>query len=193
MNASIDGLAVELGSALSPELREALLISFRALVAFLAAWLVVRLGSKRFLGKYATFDIILGIIVGSTFSRAINGKAPLIATALAGLVLIGLHWLFSVLTFHFPVIDRLVKGNAQTLVEQGNVQWPAMRANHLDEHDLHEAIRARGKQEDVRQVELAVFERNGEISIIPRRKGEPRVVTIEVAEGVQRVRLEISG
>ncbi len=48
-------------------------MGLRAAVIYIAALIMVRLsGDRRFIGKYAAFDVILSIIFGSTLSRAIN-------------------------------------------------------------------------------------------------------------------------
>jgi uncharacterized membrane protein YcaP (DUF421 family) len=49
----------------------------------------VRLGSKRFLGQTSAFDTIVGIMLGSIMSRAINSSAPFFPTLIAGVVLVG--------------------------------------------------------------------------------------------------------
>src|SRR5690606_41879954 len=56
----------------------------RAGVVYAATLLVVRLGSKRLMGRATAFDIILGIMIGSVMSRAINGSAGVGATLAAG-------------------------------------------------------------------------------------------------------------
>lgn len=43
------------------------------------------------------------------------------------------------------------------------------------------------------QVQEARFERNGDISVLEKKGKEPKVVEVAVREGVQVVRIEISG
>ncbi|HEU5249042.1 MAG TPA: YetF domain-containing protein [Thermoanaerobaculia bacterium] len=84
----------------------------------------------------------------------------------------------------------LLKGNARPLVRDGHILWEEMRRNHISEGDLLEMLRLRGRLADPREVGQACLERNGEISAIPLR-GEPRIVDVEIRDGVQMVRLEI--
>jgi uncharacterized membrane protein YcaP (DUF421 family) len=55
-------------------------VSLRALIMFIAALIIVRLGSKRFLARKTAFDFILAFMLGSMLSRAINGSAELLPT-----------------------------------------------------------------------------------------------------------------
>jgi uncharacterized membrane protein YcaP (DUF421 family) len=142
----------------------------RTVIVFFAALLIVRIGHKRFLGRYTPFDIVLGFIIGSTFSRAINGKAPLFESIAASFVLVGLHWILASITYRYKILDVVVKGKVRKLVENGEVLQDAMAESHITEGDLHEALRIQGKVTDVTEAGLAILERNGEISVIPIRK-----------------------
>lgn len=72
-------------------------IALRAAIIYITAVILVRLGDKRFMGKNTAFDVILGIILGSVLSRTITGNAPFLATVGAGVLLVALHWIFSVI------------------------------------------------------------------------------------------------
>jgi uncharacterized membrane protein YcaP (DUF421 family) len=84
-----------------------------------------------------------------------------------------------------------VKGHPSQLVKDGQIDWDAMRRHDITLDDLKESMRLTLKSEDVAQVQSATLERNGNVSFQTKAK-EPRIVEIEVKEGVQRVRLEIS-
>lgn len=66
-----------------------------------------------------------------------------------------------------------------------------MRGSSLSRRDLEEAMRQEGMKPDTSRIALAYLERDGSISIVPR-KGEPRVVEIRVADGVQTARIELT-
>lgn len=146
-------------------------MSLRAFVVFVLAIGMIRIGNKRFMGKNAALDVLLGIVFGSMVSRAITGNAPFLPTLVASLVLVLLHWLMSAIAFRSKGFGTLVKGRDSTLVRDGEIQWEAMRKAHLTEHDLQEALRNSGKQPDVSQVASAHLERNGDVSIIMRDSG----------------------
>jgi uncharacterized membrane protein YcaP (DUF421 family) len=146
-------------------------MSLRALVVFVLAIAMIRVANKRFMGKNAALDVLLGIVFGSMVSRAITGNAPFLPTLAASFVLVLLHWIMSAIAFRSKAFGTLVKGHDSTLVRDGEIQWEAMRKAHLTEHDLREAIRNSGERPDVSQVESAHLERNGDVSVIMRKPG----------------------
>lgn len=160
-----------------------------AIYAFTLA--VVRLGSKRFLGKATAFDVILGIMIGSVMSRGINGSAGLVPTLVSGAVLIALHALFASLAYRTDWFGNVVKGKPVLLIDEGQVRTEAMRSTSLSENDLAEALRLQGKKPDPSSIERAYLERNGNISVITREE-PPRILEVTVADGVQTVRIELS-
>ena len=166
-------------------------MALRAVVVYVAAVAMVRVGEKRFMGKNTAFDVILGIVFGSVLSRAVTGNAPFFPTLGAGFALVCLHWAFAALAFHSDRFGSLVKGRERVLVRNGEVQRDNMRKSHISEKDLREALRVHGKITDPAEAESAHFERSGDISVIPGRR-EPRVLEIRVEKGVQTVRVELA-
>ena len=143
-------------------------MALRAVVVFVLSIAMLKVGDKRFMGKSTALDVFLGIVFGSTVSRAITGNAPFFPALAAGLTLVLLHWLFAAVAFRSHGFGKLVKGQSRLLVRDGEVQWDAMRKSHVTTHDLEEALRREGEEPDVERVKAAHLERNGDISIITR-------------------------
>ena len=162
----------------------------RALIVYGAALLLVRLGDTRFLGKSTAFDVILGIILGSVLSRAINGDAPLLPTVVASAVLVGLHWTFAHLAVRSARLGTLVKGHAHLLVRDGVAERAAMARSAITEADLAEGLRSHGRAPALAGVAAAHLERSGAISVIPARRA-PVVLEVAVADGVQTVHIRL--
>ena len=142
-------------------------MGIRGILIFVLALLMVRYGDKRIFGKSAAFDIVLGIILGSILSRAITGNSPFLQTTFTAMLLVALHWLLSVLSFHFRWFGKMVKGEETLLVKDGQWQKDCMENCRISEHDILEACRQNGKVEKLEQVKAAYFERSGNISVIP--------------------------
>ena len=140
--------------------------SLRALVVFLVATAMIRLGNKRFIGKSTAMDVMLGIVFGSVVSRGISGTAPFFPTLAAGATLIAAHWLVSAIGFRSHAFGMLFKGHETLLVRDGQIDRAAMKKSHITEHDLEEALRVHGKPPNVHEIKMAHLERNGDISIL---------------------------
>ena len=140
-------------------------MGLRAAIIYLAALIMVRIaGDRRFIGKYAAFDVILSIIFGSTLSRAINGTSAFFETIFAGFVLVGMHWLFSAISFHFPELENKIKGRSPNIIKDGRLCHKTMRGCHITQEDLTSALRLQCQTDKLDQVEKACLERNGDIS-----------------------------
>jgi uncharacterized membrane protein YcaP (DUF421 family) len=165
-------------------------MAIRAIIVYIVAVLFVRIGRRRFLARPSSFDLVLALMLGSVVSRAITGNAPFLPTLGAGLVLIGLHYVFSLITFYSSLFGGWIKGHPVILIRDGEIQWPEMRRSHLTERDLLSAIRRNAQLMSPRQAKLAILERNGEISVIPKER-PPQEVEVAVKEGVQTIKIEI--
>jgi uncharacterized membrane protein YcaP (DUF421 family) len=159
----------------------------RAVVVYTAGYLIVRTIKARFLGKNSVFDVVLGFILGSMLSRAINGQAPLFETIVGGALLVALHEALSAIGARWHGFSQLTKGEARELVREGEADWEEVRRQRLSPQDLEEHLRMHGGVSRVEDVSSARLERNGAVSVIPRRR--ERVVDVQVAAGVQTVRI----
>lgn len=162
----------------------------RAVVVYIIALILVRLGKKRVLATPSPFDLILILILGSVISRAITGAVPFFPTLAAAMTLVLLHTVFSYITFYSTRVGALIKGRPLVLIKDGKIQWDKMRQTQLTERDLLSALRRNAQVLDPGEVKMAILERNGEISVI-RRKRALDAVEIKVQDGVQTVKLEI--
>ncbi len=166
-------------------------VLLRALIIYLVALAIIRFGKKRLLGQNSAFDVILGVVIGSMFSRTIHSQVPFVGSILAALALVILHGFFAFVAVRRKGFGNVVKGHPSQLVKDGQIDWDAMRRHDITLDDLKESMRLTLKSEDVAQVQSATLERNGNVSFQTKAR-EPRIVEIDVKEGVQRVRLEIS-
>ena len=164
-------LNVLLGLNLQPEEINAAQMAVRAMVIFVAAILMVRLGHKRFMGHNTTIDVLLGIIMGSILSRAITGNAPFFPTLAAGLALISIHWLFAALAYRWRLFNIFAMGRERCLIRDGECKTDEMRKSHIMEYDLQEALRHKGEHSDIKKIDTAYLERNGKINVIVKKAG----------------------
>lgn len=162
--------------------------ALRTVIVYIVTIAMVRIGQKRFLGKSTAFDIIVGFILGSLISTAINSQVPFFPTLLAGFVLVGLHWLFAVITFKSDTLDTFLKGKSSQLIENGEIRWDALKKSDITSEDLLQEIRTVGQTEDLRSIKKAFFERSGDISVIKFDR-QPRILEVKVEEGVQIIRI----
>lgn len=145
-------------------------MAMRAIVVYLAAIVLVRVGEKRFLGKFAALDVILGFMLGTVLAGAITGNSGFFETILgAALILVLMHWFFATLAYRSERIAGLLKGTDHLLVRNGEIRWDAMQASHITEKDLMMALRSSASITDLDKVAEMRLERNGDVSVIERQ------------------------
>jgi len=178
------------GFGVEPGQLSVLQLVVRAILIYMAGLAIIRFANDRFVGKRAAFDIILGFILGSLLSRAINGSGPLLGTLTAAGALLAVHWILAALGIRFRALANLIKGKPLLLVENGRIRPREMRASNIGVDDLEEALRLRGQVADVSAVVEARIERSGDISVVPGT-APPRVIEVGVESGVKTVRIEL--
>ena len=143
-------------------------ISLRGVIVFVSALVIVRCGDRRFLSQKTAFDAVLGFILASMLARAVNGTAAFFPTLGGGFVLVMLHRALAYWSRRSHPFGLLIKGRSDVIVRDGKLDETLARHNRLSEHDLLEDFRLNGNVRDMREVALAVFERNGHVSVVRR-------------------------
>lgn len=162
----------------------------RTIVIYTVALLIIRIGKRRFMGGYTTFDILLGFIVGSILSRAITGAIRFVDMIIVISVLVGIHWIIAVISFKSERFGNLIKNTARKLVVDGEIQKEEMRKSKIGENDLMQALHEKGRVESLDEVKTAYLERDGNITVIPN-DCKPHLVEVNVEEGVQTIKISI--
>ncbi len=160
------------GLSLSAHELHARHVAWRTVVVFAFGVMIVRWANRRLLGRNAGFDVLLGVLIGSVLSRAINGGAPFGPTLLAGALLIALHHLLSAAATRWHGFSRLLKGSPQVLVRDGRIAADALVRCQLSHEDLKEELRLQGHTPNPREIAEARLERTGRISVVPHPSKE---------------------
>jgi uncharacterized membrane protein YcaP (DUF421 family) len=140
-------------------------MSIRGTLIFFYALFLIRFGGTRIFGKGSSFDIVVGVILGSILSRALTANARFFPTLAAAGTLVLLHLLLSRLSLKSKRLGHLIKGVEVKLIEDGKILREGMNKTDMTEHDLMEALRLKNT-ESVRHIKSAFMERNGKVSVI---------------------------
>jgi uncharacterized membrane protein YcaP (DUF421 family) len=143
---------------------------FRALALYLVLLLVLRASGKRSLAQITTFDFVLVLILGESTQQALIGDDFSITTGILLIAsLIGIDMTLAFLKQKAPRVDRWLEGLPLVIVEHGQPLHDRMARSRVDEEDVLAAARERQGLQRMEQIEYAVLERSGGISIVPRK------------------------
>jgi len=142
----------------------------RAVVAFFVALLLIRFSGRRSFGQMSPFDACVTVLLGAVLSRGVVGASPFLGTVAACAAMVAIHRLLGMASVLWPVVDRILNGEPRQLVRNGTVNPESMRKALVSARDLEEAVRKKTGNESLEDVQRAILERNGEITVIPMEK-----------------------
>lgn len=138
----------------------------RALAIFLIALALIRISGRRSFGQRSPFDACTTVLLGAILSRAVVGASPFFSVVAAATTLVVMHRLIALANLRWPAFERIVNGTERELVHHGRRDPQAMRAALISEKDLEEAVRKKLGNAQLGEIERAVLERDGEITVV---------------------------
>lgn len=142
----------------------------RATAIYALVMVLVRVSGKRAVGQFTPFDLVLLILIGNAVQNGINGgDNSLTGAAIMATTLIALNYAVAFVTSRSRRAERLVEGEPVVLARDGKVFAHVLRRELVSQSDFREALRM-NSIEDVAEVELALLETNGHISVVPRKR-----------------------
>jgi uncharacterized membrane protein YcaP (DUF421 family) len=142
-------------------------ILLRTTAVYLVILVGLRLAGKRELGQMTVFDLVLLLLIANAVQNAMVGEDTSLAGGLwAAAILLLLNMGLAHLRVRWPRLCHLVEGSPTLLVLHGKPILEHLRQEGLDEEMLETALREHGLAE-LKDVEMAVLEIDGSISVIP--------------------------
>ncbi len=142
-------------------------IVIRTVLIYLTILIGLRLAGKREIGQMTVFDLVVLLLIANAVQNAMLGPdTSLVGGILAAAVLLGLNSIVARLRLRWPRLRRLVEGTPTILILHGELIPQHLHREGLDEETLLTALREHGISE-IGEVEMAVLEIDGSISVVP--------------------------
>ena len=143
----------------------------RAAAVYLFLLVLFRIAGKRTLSDVTTFDVVLLLIISEATQQALLGEDFSITNAfLIILTLVGIDIALSLWVQRRPWLSKWMEGMPLVIVEHGQPLHERMKRVRVSEDEILTAARERRGLARMDQIEYAVLERSGGISIIPRQE-----------------------
>ena len=141
----------------------------RAAVVYLALLLLFRIVGKRTLAETGVFDFVLLLIIAEATQQAmIDDDNSMTNAFLIIVTLLALNIGFSILKQRSSFVDRLIDDVPVLIVVDGNPLKDRMDRARVDERDILQAARETQGLARLDQIQYAVLERDGAISVVPK-------------------------
>jgi uncharacterized membrane protein YcaP (DUF421 family) len=143
----------------------------RGLAVFAVLLLIFRISGKRTLHQTTTFDFVLILIISETVQQAmIDNDNSLTNAFVLVCTLVGVNIGLSLLKRRYPRVNKLLEGTPVVVIENGTMHHDRMAKERIDREDVLHAAREQHGLRNMDEIESAVLERNGTLSIIPKKQ-----------------------
>lgn len=154
-------------------INELLNVVFRALLSLVALFFVTKLIGKKQVSQLSLFDYVIGISIGNFAAEmTINLESEEVYGIVAVLIFGFIAYLVSILTMKSIKLRRFFMGTPTIMIEHGKLIYESFNKVRYDINDLLEQCRINGYY-DISDIEYAIVEANGELSILPNEKNRP--------------------
>ena len=143
---------------------------FRAVATYLFVWLIFRIAGKRSLAQITTFDAVLILIISETTQAAlIDNDNSLTNACLLILTMVGLDILFSYVKEWWPAVEKIMDGAPLVILDDRGMNDERMKKERVDKQDILHAARELQGVANLEQIEYAILEQSGGITIIKKK------------------------
>lgn len=155
------------------DIMECLSIVPRSIFSLITLFLVTRLIGKKQVSELSLFDYVIGISIGNfTAEMTMNLDGQYLNGVVAIIVFGFVSYLVSIVTMKSITLRRIIIGTPTLIVQNGKLIEKNLRAVKIDVNDFLEQCRSNGYF-DIQEIEYAIMEANGKISILPKPEYKP--------------------
>ena len=141
----------------------------RTIVVYVFLLIGLRLAGKRELGQFNPFDLVVLLLLSNTLQNAIIGNDNSLAGGLLGAaVLLAINYAVVRFLYRHPTIERLVEGDPDVLVRDGEAIQHRMERELITRDQLEAAARRQGI-DSLDRVRECRLETGGALTFIERR------------------------
>lgn len=151
-----------------------LLLSYvRTIILYLVLILVIRLMGKRQVGQMEPSEFVVTMLVANLAAIPMqDGGIPLFSGLVPILTVLGVELVLSAAAVWSVGFRRLLCGKPVILIENGHILQQALRATRVTADELTGHLREKGIL-DLRTVQYAILETDGNLSVFPYPKDAP--------------------
>ena len=145
----------------------------RTIILYLTMIVVIRLMGKRQIGQMEPSEFVVSMMVANlaTIPMEDDGIA-LFAGLVPILTILGAELILSYLNLKNSRIRKLLCGKPVILIENGNILQQSLRKTRISLDELTGHLREKDVL-DIRSVQYAILETNGNLSVFPYPKEKP--------------------
>ncbi len=143
-------------------------IVIRAVIIYLFVILAIRLFGKKELAQLSVIDLVFILLISNSVQASmVGGDTTLWGGMIAATALFFINYLLKLLLFKSKTISEIVQGKPLMLIYRGEVIHAHLEQAKITMEELEAAVREHGV-ESVRNIDLAILEVDGNISVLSK-------------------------
>lgn len=158
-----------------------LTVIIRAILIFLVLLIVIRMMGKRQIGEMEPFELAITLVIAELACIPMADKSiPLTFGIISILTMYVIHQVIILLSKRNRKFQDVISGTPIIVIDKNGVRLDALQSMNMQMNDLLQAMRAAGYF-SVDQLAYAIFETNGQLSVIPYpQQEEPQNASLPV-------------
>lgn len=141
-------------------------IVFSSISIYIFIIAAIRISGKKELAQLSVIDLVFILLISNAVQNAMVGSdTSLLGGMVAAAALFLVNYLFKYLIYKFPSLGTIVQGHSLMLIYKGKIIDENIKKAQITMDELEETIREHGVS-DIQEVNLAVLEIDGNISVI---------------------------
>lgn len=150
-----------------------LVVFVRTFILYTVVVVTMRLMGKRQIGQLEPYELVIAILIAELAAVPMEDKdIPLINGIIPIITLLFLQVLISYLSLKWLWFRHLMDGTPNVIIENGKIQEKAMYQARYNLDELLEHLRVQGYA-NIHEVEYAILETSGDLSVIPKSQKRP--------------------
>ena len=168
----------------------------RAIIIYVVIIIAVRLMGKRQVGELKPHELVITILISAIAVIPLEENSMPLANCLVPILLfVSLEIIMSVISMKSLWFRNLLQGRPIFIIRQGKLDQKKLKQLRLTMDDVVDALRQKDVF-DISQVEDAVIETNGSMSVLPKAEYQPITasdINLSVKEKGMPVAIVIDG
>lgn len=147
-------------------------VALAALLSLAVLFVLTKLMGVKQVSQMTMFDYVVGITIGSIAAEMATEVSQTVPSLIAMTLYGGVAWGISRVSERFLSVRSMVAGKPKLLLDGGKIHRENLKRGRMDISEFLLCCRMQGYF-DLSQIQTAVLEPNGAVSILPRESARP--------------------
>ncbi|SHE35657.1 DUF421 domain-containing protein [Clostridium fallax] len=150
-----------------------IIVIIRTVLLYFLVVLIMRLMGKRQIGELQPYELVITMMISDLASLPMQDtRLPLLLGVIPIVTLLILKTVLSELQLKSYFARKVLDGTPCIIIKNGEINFSALKDQRINIDDLMEGLRLNGFF-DVTDIQYAILENNGQLSIIPKNDSSP--------------------